>query len=318
MGEAKRRRARVWPRSENLTGVIDLRLLPPAPEIRRSRMRDILHDPTIPEDQDVVLEALEAQVGDRSFLVGFCLGDETGVSAIGALVMERLALEAPGAVIHVVPVAHSDIAWDTVLRHLRSFTGRILLFVFPDSDTYDAGTAEKFYSSHVRMHDHDGALAPRLSATQRRRIREEKARLLGREPPPAFEAEAGVAREDAPWVFRLRTPAGKTLRVGIWNGRRDYAHDLPDEIWRWVGGDRVAIVQVDSPVGVDRRSSLDLTHVLAKDFDGVIHWARDTETFQSIVRSFVRLDLESVAPPDLPADYRPEITFMLANTDASA
>jgi hypothetical protein len=42
----------------------------------------------------------------------------------------------------------------------------------------------------------------------------------------------------------------------------------------------------DKPVGVNRRSSLHLTHLLAKDFDGVIHWARDTETFQSILKSY--------------------------------
>ena len=35
---------------------------------------------------------------------------------------------------------------------------------------------------------------------------------------------------------------------------------------------------------------LDLTHHLAKDFDGVIHWARDTGTFQPILKSFIRLD----------------------------
>jgi hypothetical protein len=80
-----------------------------------------------------------------------------------------------------------------------------------------------------------------------------------------------------------------------------------------VGGERIAIVQVDSPVGVNRRSSLDLTHRLASDFDGVVHWARDTVTFQSIVRSFVRLDLESVSPPDLPEGWSTEVTILAAN-----
>ena len=80
-----------------------------------------------------------------------------------------------------------------------------------------------------------------------------------------------------------------------------------------MGGDRIAIVQVDSPVGVNRRSSLDLTHRLSKDFDAVIHWARDTETYQSMIKSFVRLELESVGPPDLPRDWNPEITIVAAN-----
>ena len=72
----------------------------------------------------------------------------------------------------------------------------------------------------------------------------------------------------------------------------------------------------DRPVGVDRRSSLDLTHWLAKDFDGVIHWARDTKTFQSILKSFIRLDLDSVSPPDLLEDWKPEITILAANRGA--
>jgi len=86
---------------------------------------------------------------------------------------------------------------------------------------------------------------------------------------------------------------------------------------RWVGGDKIAIVQVDSPVGVNRRSSLDLTHWLAKDFDGVIHWARDTKTYQSILKSFIRLDLDSVAPPQLPEGWEPQITILAANGAAN-
>jgi hypothetical protein len=165
-------------------------------------------------------------VGNRTFHVGFCLGIETGFSAIGIAVIDRLMMEAPGAALHVVLVAHKDIAWDIVLRHLRSFTGQVLLFAFPDSDVCDAGTAEKYYSKAVQLFDDTGRQLERLTA----------------------------------------------------------------------------IVQVDSPVGVNRRSSLDLTHRLAKDFDGVIHWARDTETFQSILNSFIRLDLESISPPELPPE----------------
>lgn len=62
-------------------------------------------------------------------------------------------------------------------------------------------------------------------------------------------------------------------------------------------------------------SSLDLTHRLAKEFDGVIHWARDTETFQSILKSFIRLDLESASPPELPEGWKPAITIFAANGD---
>lgn len=320
MGEAKRRRAREgaeWPNLERAGGVIELQFLPSVPEIGGKRMRTVLDDPSIPDDQAVILQAFAASAGDRTFCVGFTLGDESGISPIGALVMERLAREAPDAPVHVVPVAHEDIAWDVVLRHLRTFAGRTLLFIFPNSDVYDAGTAEKYYSTDVRMIAADGQTMPRGTLALRRRIRAQKAALLDRPPPPTFDGVPGAASEDAPWVFRMRTPGGKSLLAGVWNGRRDYAHELPADICRWVGGDRIAIVQVDRPVGVDRRSSLELTHSLAKDFDGVIHWARDTETFQSIVKSFVRLDIESVPPPELSDAFEPDLTILAANTDAA-
>jgi hypothetical protein len=38
-----------------------------------------------------------------------------------------------------------------------------------------------------------------------------------------------------------------------------------------------------------------------------------TETFQSILKSFIRLDLESVSPPDLPEHWEPQITILPAN-----
>jgi hypothetical protein len=260
-----------------------------------------------------MVRAFRVVAGERSFHVGFCLGDETGYSAIGIAVIERLIIEAPDAPLHVVPVIHQDIAWDTVLLHLRSFAGELLLFTFPDSDIYDCGVAEIYYSNQVNLLDLNGVHMERLTAAQRRHVRELKAAMLNR-PPPTFYAVSGVTQEDAPWVFRLVTPAGKIVRTAVWDGRRDYAHDLPDDIVRWVGGNKIAIVQVDKPVGVNRRSSLLLTHTLAKDFDAVIHWARDTDTFQSILKSFIRLDLESVGPPELPEDWQSEITILAANT----
>ncbi|MDT8758510.1 hypothetical protein MZO42_07355 [Sphingomonas psychrotolerans] len=111
----------------------------------------------------------------------------------------------------------------------------------------------------------------------------------------------------------MATPAGKILRIAVWDGRRDYAHEPPADIIRLVGGDRIAIVQVSSPVGVNLRSSLDITHKLSADFDGIVHWARDTPTFQSILQSFIRLDFESVGPPDLPSDWSPEVVIIGAN-----
>jgi hypothetical protein len=318
MGEAKRKKQRqaAWPQAEDYRGTVDLHMLPPVAAINGARVRELTGDSSIPEALQVILQAFRAVVGDRTFQVGFCLGNETGVSAIGIAVIDRLMMEAPGAALHVVSVVHQDIAWDIVLRHLRSFTGQVLLFVFPDSDVYDAGTAEKYYSKAVRLFDDAGGQLQRLTAAQRQKIREQKAAILDRPPPPRFYAASGVAQEDSPWIFRLVTPAGKMIRTAVWDGRRNYAHEFPEDIVQWVGGEKIAIVQVDSPVGVNRRSSLSLTHWLAKDFDGVIHWARDTETFQSILRSFVRLDLDSVGPPELPEGWDPEITFLGVNEGA--
>jgi hypothetical protein len=318
MGEAKRRRQRnvvAWPHAEDFRGVIDLHFLPPVVAINGARIRELTGDETISDGPQIVLQAFRAVAGDRTFHVGFCLGNEKGVSAIGVAVTDRLMMEAVGARLHVVPIVHQEIAWDIVLRHLRSFTGKALLFAFPNSDVYDAGTAEKHYSKAVQLFDETGRKIEKLTSAQRQKIREQKAAMLGQSPPPIFYSAPGVTPEDAPWIFRVVTPDGKPIRTAVWNGRRNYAHEFPEDILRWVGGNKIAIVQVDSPVGIDRRSSLQLTHVLAKDFDGIIHWARDTETFQSIVKSFVRLDLESVSPPELPEGWEPEVTFLGANGD---
>ena len=316
MGEAKRKRQeRAWLDSDRYNGTIDLHVLPPAAEIDGARIRELTGDDTIPDTTQVILRAFRAVVGERTFHVGFCLGDGESFSAVGIAVIERLSMEAPGAALHIVPIIQDDIAWDIVMRHLRSFTGQVLLFAFPNSDVYDAGTAEVSYSKHIRQFDPSGALLGRLTEAQRRKIREQKASMLNRPPPPRFYPASGVTQEDSPWIFRVGTPAGKVIRTAVWDGRRNYVHELPEDIVRWVGGDRIAIVQVDSPVGVNRRSSLDLTHKLAKDFDGVIHWARDTDTFQSILKSFIRLDLDSVSPPELSAGWEPEIVIFAANGD---
>jgi hypothetical protein len=218
--------------------MIDLHVLPPVAAINGARIRELTGDNTIPVATQIILKAFRAVVGDRTFHVGFCLGNYTGFSAIGIAVIDRLMMEAPGAALYVVPVVHQDIAWDIVLRHLRSFTGRVLLFAFPDSDIYDAGAAEKYYSEAIQLFDERGKRLERLTAEQRRKIREQKAAMLNRPPPPVFYTAAGVALEDPPWIFRLATPAGKVIRTALWNGRRDYAHEVPEDILRWVGATR--------------------------------------------------------------------------------
>jgi hypothetical protein len=318
MGEAKRKKQHraAWPDADSYRGAIDLHVLPSVATINSARIRELTGDETIPDATQVILRAFRAVVGQRTFHVGFCLGDGETFSAIGIAVIERLAMEAPETALHIVPIVHEDIAWDIVMRHLRTFTGQVLLFAFPNSDVYDAGTAQISYSKHIRQFSPEGELFDRLTYAQHLKILEQKAAILDRPPPPKFYAASGITQEDPPWIFGITTPAGKVIRTAVWDGRRNYAHEIPADIARWVGGDKIAIVQVDSPVGVNRRSSLDLTHALAKDFGGVIHWARDTETFQSILRSFIRLDLDSVNPPDLPEGWKPEIAILAANSTA--
>ncbi len=172
MGEAKRKkRSRAdWPDSHLYSGLIDLHVLPAVAAINGARIRELTGDESIPEATEVILNAYKARVGERAFHVGFCLGDGQSFSAVGIAVIERLSMEAQGAALHIVPVVHEDIAWDIVLRHLRSFTGQVLLFAFSNSDVYDAGTAEVFYSKYIRQFDPDGREIGRLSDTQRRQI----------------------------------------------------------------------------------------------------------------------------------------------------
>lgn len=320
MGEASRkrrlRRASNWPRSDAAYETIDLQMLPPVPSIDGAWIREVTGDHSIPLSTQPLLRAFRASVGDRSFHVGFCVGGEEGFTPIGLAVIRRLQIEVPGVAVYVAPVVHEDVAWDIVLRHLRTFTGQILLFAFPDSQIYDAGTAMVGYSADIRQFGPDGEPLKRLTTADRRRIQAKIAEMYDRPAPPKLYAAGELGDEEAPWIFKLVTPSGKEVRTAVWNGRRDYAHEFPADIIRWVGGDRIAIVQVDSPVGRDLRSSVNLTHYLAKDFDGIIHWARDTQTFQSILKSFIRLDLESVAPPELPDNWEPEITMLGANGSA--
>jgi hypothetical protein len=268
MGEARRKKQQrgkaAWPEDDTFQGIIDLHMLPPAAAIDGARIRELTGDDTIPDATQIILQTFRAVVGDRAFYIGFCLGDATGFSGIGIAVIDRLMMEASGTILYVVPVIHEDIAWDIVLRHLRSFTGQVLLFAFPNSDVYDAGSAEKYYSKTIQLFDENGNKLARLTAAQRHKIREKKAAILHRPPPPRFYPTPGIAQEESPWIFRMVTPVGKVIRTAVWDGRRNHAHEFPQDIVRWVGGDKIAIVQVDSPVGINRRSSLDLTHMLAK------------------------------------------------------
>jgi hypothetical protein len=85
-------------------------------------------------------------------------------------------------------------------------------------------------------------------------------------------------------LFLITTPEGEAVRTGVWNGRRDYSNLQPNELLDRVGGKQMTLVQVGRPTnGFEGRSSVDLTHAIAETSDNVVHWARDTRTFRSIV-----------------------------------
>lgn len=302
-----------WPKSKPHVGLIELHALPPAETINGALIRELTGERLVPDNTPVMVNAYQVRVADRSFLAGFCVGDGEKFSPIGLAVIKRLQMEAIEAPLHVVPIKDADIAWDIVSRHLRSFDGKALLFACSDSDVYDTAIAPTWYKKNVDKYDYDGTKFDKLTVAQRRQILAEKAKITGRPEPILYPIdEAGI--EEIPWIFRIMTPSRKEIRTAVWDGRRDYQHQLPDDIAEWVGGDRIAIVQLDSPVGINRRYSMTLTNHLATEFDGVVHWARDSETFESIIKSFVRLDLETVSAPVPPADWNPEIVFLAANS----
>jgi hypothetical protein len=76
----------------------------------------------------------------------------------------------------------------------------------------------------------------------------------------------------------------KTIRTGVWNGRSDYSNIPNPEQLDGAGGPELVLVQVNRPTnGFEGRSSLALTEALAPKPDSIVHWAKDTKTFHSIV-----------------------------------
>jgi hypothetical protein len=60
--------------------------LPPVATINGARIRALTDDNTIPDTPQVILQAFRAMVGERTFHVGFFLGNESGFSAVGIAV----------------------------------------------------------------------------------------------------------------------------------------------------------------------------------------------------------------------------------------
>lgn len=207
MGEAKRRRqgwSKSWPSEESHRGTVKLHALPPVDSINGARIRELTGAVEIPDHVKVIVRAFRAAVGSRIFHVGFCLGDGGGYSAVGIAVIERLTMEEPGSPLHVVPVKHADVAWDLVLRHLRTFSGTLLLFTFPDSDVYDAGVAEIHYSSFVQQFDTEGMPIGRLTSRQRRDVRARQEAMHGRATAAEILSSEWSNRRGCPVDFPRR------------------------------------------------------------------------------------------------------------------
>ena len=133
--------------------------------------------------------------------------------------------EAPeDARVDVVFISHSGRAWATVLHHLRTFRGGILMFAFSDSATYDAGTAPIYRAPEVALFK-DGGMLPRSPA---------EPSITSPTPPSSFASASSPSpfsawfREtfgddliEEPWVFKLPMD-GKPMFVAVVNGMHDY------------------------------------------------------------------------------------------------
>jgi hypothetical protein len=80
--------------------------------------------------------------------------------------------------------------------------GKVMLFAFPDANTYDAGTPETAYPAEIRLFNEGGKQLERLTAAQRQKIREQKAAILNRRRHPGSTRRLGSRR---------KTPLGSSV-----------------------------------------------------------------------------------------------------------
>ncbi len=112
-------------------------------------------------------------------------------------------------------------------------------------------------------------------------------------------------------TFEFTGAAGESAMVAVWNGKKNFSNEFPTDIINLIGGDKIAVVQVSKPVGRNGRSSIALSDVLIGcGVNGIIHWARDTETYNSIMTEFEQRRLRRGKPPELPDGWKPEIVIM--------
>jgi hypothetical protein len=183
----------------------------------------------------------------------------------------------------------------------------MLIFSFPHLPLFDVTHAKLFGADAITVFSYDGTIFPKTSRKRQREIEAQARERYGEAPAPTFYEVPGIDPEEDPWVFGLEASNGAKARVTVWNGRDDFIHEFPTEkIVRLVGGSKIAVAQVGSPL-VGGRSSLKVSDMLAQaGYEGIIHWARDTATYQSVLKEFVGANLPTVLPPDLPADWKPD------------
>lgn len=167
MGQAKQRRDEVG----GATGVpVKLTRLS-QPSAENSPLLRTAGAEQIAQAKALVLNAFRAEVGARSFCVGFTLGTGDKFTSIGVAVVDRIVNEAPGQVIGMAPVTSKVSAYAGMMRRLRSFEGKALIFCFADWATFNIGMADLFHSDEVSVFDEKGSALKRLTSTERNRMK---------------------------------------------------------------------------------------------------------------------------------------------------
>lgn len=112
-------------------------------------------------------------------------------------------------------------------------------------------------------------------------------------------------------IFEFTGAAGEWAVITVWDGKDNFSAEFPTDIINRLGADKIAVVQVGKPVGRNGRSAISLSDVLVScGFGGILQWARDTETYQSIMQEIERRRLVPADPSHPPEDWKPEIVIV--------
>ena len=99
MGESRRRRESCGTGREAVAAcrVVEIEDMEPHPATGFERLAQLAPHLSAPVGGHLLLNAYRARVDDREFRVGFTVGDQNTMTAIGHLVVERMMLDCAGA-----------------------------------------------------------------------------------------------------------------------------------------------------------------------------------------------------------------------------